>query len=168
MSQPKLVIKKGMFNIQGKVRACCNIHATVPADLRTKLEEHFLNEPLFKRAAYAASWPENALAIPAALAPHVSALLKNDACPEITVKTILAGQLFQGAGVWEMMSFEFVAKLAFDNFTALLEAVAEMGTDVTYQGTAAKLKDLESFSADTTAEVRALSKAAPDRGGLAA
>lgn len=152
MSQPKLIIKKGMFNIQGKVRACCNIQAFVTPELRAKLEENFLNEPLFKRAAYATTWPEGALAIPAAIAPHVSALLKNDACPEITVKTILAGQLHQGANVWEMMSFEFIGKLAFDNFTALTAAVAEMGSDVIYEGNGKISTDLTAFAADAAAD----------------
>lgn len=158
----KLVIRKGMFLIQGKVRACCNVQAIVDPSVRAILDEHFLAEPLFKRSAYSAAWPAGALAIPAALAPSLSALLKNDACPEITVKTLLAGQLHQGANAWEMMSFEFIAKLAFDNFLAIVEMAAEMGSDVVYAGNgvseivAAHDAETDKFDADTDAEIRAL------------
>jgi hypothetical protein len=159
MASPKLVIRKGVFLIQGKMRPCCSVQAIVSPEVRAVLEEHFQAEALFKRAAYSTTWPEGAIAIPAPLAPHVSALLKNDACPEITVKTILAGQLHQGASVWEMMSFEFIAKLAFDNFAAIVDAAAEMGTDVIFTGTGRSVTDLAQFEADTAAEIRALTPA---------
>ena len=154
MSSPKLVIRKGMFLIQGKVRACCSVQAFVSPDVLAVMEEHFLSEPLFKRAAYATGWPQGALSIPPALAPHVAALLKNDACPEISVRTILAGQLHQGANVWEMMSFEFVAKLAFENFVAICQSAAEMGKDLIYISAAGA--DVANFQADTHAEITAL------------
>ena len=51
--------------------------------------------------------------MPAALSPALATFLKNDACPEITVKTMLTGQLHQGSNIWEMMAFELIAKLAF-------------------------------------------------------
>ena len=152
-------MRKGMFLIQGKVRACCSVQAVVEPKVRAILDEHFLSEPLFKRSAYSGAWPAGALAIPAALAPHISALLKNDACPEITVKTLLAGQLHQGANVWEMMSFEFIAKLAFDNFAAMVQSISEMGSDVIYAGNGVVESDLGQFAADTAAEIRALTQA---------
>ena len=157
MSSPKLVIRKGMFLIQGKVRACCSVQAFVSPEALAVLEEHFMAEPLFKRASYAAGWPQGALAIPAAIAPHVQILMKNDACPEITVKTLLAGQLHQGANVWEMMSFEFIAKLAFENFFAICQSASEMGTDIVYMGAAGA--DIAQFKADTHAEMTALVEA---------
>ncbi len=159
MQPPKLVIRKGMFLIQGKVRPCCSVQVVVAPQVRAVLDEHFLAEALFKRAAYSGTWPEGAISIPGALAPHVSALLKNDACPEITVKTLLGGQLHQGANVWETMSFEFIAKLAFENFLALDRMIGEMGTDVVYTGVTAQSADLEQFQADTSAEIRMLSEA---------
>ncbi len=136
MSNPKLVIRKRMQFIQGKVRACCYVQAMVNPQLQGILEEHFVNEALFKRAAYSTSWPNGALAIPPELAPHVSTFLKNDACPEITVKTMLAGQMFQGANAWEMMCFEFISKLAFDNFAGLVRAVDELDRDIVFHGSA--------------------------------
>ena len=156
MASAKLIIRKGMFLIQGKVRACCNVQAIVDPKVRAILDEHFLAEPLFKRAAYLSAWPAGALPIPASLAPALSALLKNDACPEITVKTMLAGQLHQGANVWEMMAFEFIAKMAFDNFQAIVQTVSEMGTDVIYAGNGVIETEMSKFDADTAAEMRAL------------
>ncbi len=137
MAAPKLVIRKRMQFIQGKVRPCCWVQASVEPELRAVLDEHFLNEPLFKRAAYAQFWPEGALAIPAALAPSLNNFLKNDACPEITVKNLLQGQLHQGANAWEMMSFELVAKLAFENFLAIAAMATELNCDLVYEGAAA-------------------------------
>jgi hypothetical protein len=160
MAPAKLVIRKGMFLIQGKVRPCCSVQLVVSPQVRAVLDEHFLSEVLFKRAAYSSFWPEGAIRIPGALAPHVSTLLKNDACPEITVKTLLGGQLHQGTNVWETMSFEFIAKLAFENFLALDQLISEMGTDVIYNGTMAhQAADLELFKADTAAEVLELTQA---------
>jgi hypothetical protein len=150
-----LLIRKRMQFIQGKTRACCHVQAIVDPTLRGPLEEHFNNEALFKRAAYAVNWPKGAIQIPAALAPAVGALLKNDACPEITVKTMLAGQLYQGTGAADMMSFELIAKLAFDNLKAILETVADLDRDVIYTGW--QDANRAAFDADTAAELQALS-----------
>lgn len=130
----KLLIRKRMQFIQGKTRPCCFIQAFVEPDVQAVLEEHFLTDQLFKRAAYAASWPKGAIEIPAPLAPALSTFLKNDACPEITVKTLLAGQLHQGSNVWEMMAFELIGKLAFDNFLALCATVGDLKRDIYYEG----------------------------------
>lgn len=130
----KLLIRKRMQFIQGKTRPCCFIQAFVEPDVQAVLEEHFINDQLFKRAAYAATWPKGAVEIPAPLAPALTTFLKNDACPEITVKTILAGQLHQGSNVWEMMAFELIGKLAFDNFLALCATVGDIKRDVYYEG----------------------------------
>ena len=158
MPSPHLIIRKRMQLIQGKVRACCYVQAFVPADMQAVLEEQFLSEALFKRASYSASWPKGALAIPPAIAPSVAALLKNDACPEITVKTLLSGQLHQAANVWEMMSFEFIAKLAFENFMALARTAVELDHDIVYVSTETTTlpADLAAFEADTVAELSAL------------
>lgn len=131
----KLLIKKRMQFIQGKTRPCCYVQALVSdAEMVRVLEEHFLTEQLFKRAAYASSWPKGAIEVPAPLAPALSTFLKNDACPEITVKTILSGQLHQAGNIWEMMAFELIAKLAFDNFAMLCETVADLKRDIIYEG----------------------------------
>lgn len=138
MKAPHLVIRKQMQLIQGKVRPCCQLLARVEPRIQALLEEHFLSEPLFKRAAYATSWPKGAIEIPPALAPAMSAFLKNDACPEITVKTLLAGQLHQAANAWEMLCFELTGKLAFDNLLLLVAAAEELERVVIYHGLASE------------------------------
>ncbi|MEZ5900835.1 MAG: hypothetical protein AB7S74_03685 [Hyphomicrobium sp.] len=156
MSAAKLIIKKRMQFIQGKVRPCCYVQAVVDADVKAVLDEHFLTDQLFKRAAYAQSWPEGAIAIPAAIAPALGAFLKNDACPEITVKTLMSGQMHQGSNVWEMMAFELIAKLAFDNFVALCDTVADLGRDIVYEGSAS----MPSFDFSVEDAVQKLERAA--------
>jgi hypothetical protein len=157
MLSPKLIIRKRMQFIQGKMRPCCHVQAIVDPETRAKLEEHFLAEPLFKRSFYSTNWPDGAVPIPAALGPAMSQLLKNDACPEITVKTMLVGQLHQAANAWEMLSFELIAKLAFDNFRALAETAAELDRDVVYSGYGVSNHD--AFEAETLAELSALTNA---------
>jgi hypothetical protein len=154
MAHPKLVIRKRMQFIQGKTRACCFVQLMVEPNLQAQLEEYFINEALFRRAAYSAAWPSGALTIPAALSPHLSSFLKNDACPEITVRSLLGGQMYQGATTWEMMCFEFVAKLAFENFLGMAKTIGELSQDVVYSGEAAV--DVEAFEADTKSERRTL------------
>ncbi len=155
MAAPKLVIRKRMQFIQGKMRPCCWVQASVDPELRAVLDEHFLSESLFKRAAYAQFWPEGALRMPAALAPALNNFLKNDACPEITVKSLLQGQLHQGANAWEMMSFEFVGKLAFENFLAITAAAQELNGELVYEGAASAAPVV--FSADAAvAQLEAL------------
>jgi len=138
MAVAKLVIKKRMQFIQGKNRPCCFVQALVDPETQAVPEEHFRTDQLFKRAAYAQFWPKGAIEVPAALAPALATFLKNDACPEITVKTLMAGQLHQGANVWEMMAFELIAKLAFDNFLALCDTIADLKRDVIFEGSNAK------------------------------
>lgn len=159
MPSPKLVIRKRMQFIQGKTRPCCFVQAIVDDQVRAKLDEFFLGEALFKRSFYSMSWPEGAIQIPAALGPAMSQFLKNDACPEITVKTLLAGQMHQGSNVWEMMSFELITKLAFDNFCALLAMAGELDRNVVYPVAATAGADAENFVADTLAELQALGAA---------
>lgn len=149
-----------MLHIQGRMRPCCFVQAVVDPALQGVLEKYFLGEALFRRAAYSQSWPEGAAKIPPPLAPALSALLKNDACPEITVKTMLAGQMQQGATVWEMMSFELIAKVAFDNLVQLVATIAELDRDMFYAGALPAVELAADFEADTSAEIVALDAAA--------
>lgn len=132
MQPPKLLIRKGMVMIQGRNRPCIQVLAVVDPAIKAKLEESFGTENLFKRSAYSMGFPAGTpLPLPT-LAPHLAALIKNDACPEITVKTLLAGQLFQAQSVWEMKAFEYIACRAFDAFVDFTQAVIELGTETTY------------------------------------
>jgi hypothetical protein len=160
LTAPKLLIRKRMLHIQGRMRPCCFVRAVLDPALQSVLEKHFLAEALFRRAAYSQCWPEGTLKIPPSLAPSLSALLKNDACPEITVKTILVGQTLQGANAWEMLSFELIAKVAFDNLVQLVVAVTELERDVYYAGALPAVEVTADFEADTSAELVALDAAA--------
>ena len=169
MATPTLLIRKRMQHIQGRTRPCCFAQVILDDNMRSALTEHFANESLFRRAAYSTSWPKGALDIPAAIAPAVGAFLKSDACPEITVRTLLAGQLHQAANVWEMLSFEFVAKLAFENLLAVTTAIDEFGKDTIYLSQslasldAGAREQAESLAEAALAELRAINAA-----GLAA
>ena len=159
MIAPKLLIRKRMLHIQGRMRPCCFVQAIVDPAIQGVLEKHFLAEALFRRASYSTNWPEAAVKIPPSLAPALSALLKNDACPEITVKTLLAGQMQQGVNVWEMLSFELIAKVAFDNLVQLVATIIDLDRDLFYAGNA-PLMEIAEFEADTSAELQALGAAA--------
>lgn len=135
MAAAQLIIRKRMLLIQGKTRPCCHVQALVEPSVQAVIEEHFVTEPLFKRAAYAQSWPKGAIEPSPVIVPALNTFLKNDACPEITVKTMLAGQLHQGSNVWEMMAFELIAKLAFDNLLGLCETVLELDRELVFEGT---------------------------------
>lgn len=158
MTEPKLLVRKRLLVIQGKKRPTCFIQAVITPDQQAVLEEHFFNEALFKRASYSTSWPAGTVAIPAPIAPHVASFLKNDACPEITVKTMLAGQLYQGSSIWDTLSFELIAKVAFDNFCAILAASTELDREVLLSRAEVlcSAKPVADFDADTLLELRAL------------
>ena len=152
MPAPRLLIRKVMLNIQGRVRPCIQVQADVPPALVEKLSEHFLSENLFKRSSYSQGWPAGVPTPPPALAPHLTNFIKNDACPEITVKNLLTGQMHQCTGVWEMMAFEYVAQRAFDGLCTMMLSVAEIGVETTY---APLGSDLAAFAADMVADMAA-------------
>lgn len=132
MQPPKLLIRKGMVVVQGRNRPCIQVLAIVDAKLKAKLEELFASENLFKRSAYSNGFPASMPQPSGPLAPHVAMLLKSDACPEITVKTILSGQLHQANSVWEMKAFEYIAQRAFDSLVDFCVTVVELGRETTY------------------------------------
>ncbi len=132
MQPPKLLIRKGMVMIQGRSRPCIQVLAIVDPTVKARLEESFQGENLFKRSAYATGFPAGFPTPSASLAPHLGILMKSDACPEVTVKTILGGQLYQAGSLWEMKAFEFIARRAFDALVDLIETVLELGRETTY------------------------------------
>jgi hypothetical protein len=121
-----------MVVVQGRNRPCIQVLAIVDPALKTKLEDLFASENLFKRSAYSNGFPASMPQPTGPLAPHVATLLKSDACPEITVKTILQGQLLQASSVWEMKAFEYVAQRAFDSLVDFCATVVELGRETVY------------------------------------
>ena len=153
MAAPRLLIRKVMLNIQGRIKPCIQVQADIAPAMAAKLSEHFLQENLFKRSSYSQGWPAGVPTPNPALAPHLANFIKNDACPEITVKTILAGQMHQCQGVWELMAFEYVAQRAFDGLCAMMLATAEIGVETIYTPLGS---DLAAFAADLAADVTAV------------
>jgi len=165
MQTPRLLVRKAMMNIQGKTRPCIQVQASIDPAMAALLSEHFLAEVLFKRSSYASGWPAGAPLPSPSLAPHLGIFVKNDACPEITVKTILAGQMHQAATMWELLAFEYVAKRAFDSLVDLMASASELGTETRYL---APGTDLTLFAADAASETAAAPAAvAPRPQGMA-
>ena len=148
----RLLIRKGMVNIQGRNRPCVQVLAQLAPAMHTLLLENFGNENLFKRTTYQNGFPDGIPKPSPYLMPYLQAFLKNDACPEITVKSLLAGQLQQCQNIWEMMVFEYVAKRAFDALLDMIACAVELQTETIY---AAPGADALAFAADTAAELLA-------------
>lgn len=155
MQEPVLMIRKKVLNIQGRNRPCVQVQAIIDPAIQAILMEHFFNEPLFKRTMYQSGLPEGVVPPGPSLATHLSAFIRNDACPEIAVKTILAGQMYQASGIWEVIAFEYLAKRAFDSLVAMIVSVAELGSETYYSphGT-----DTANLAADFVAEKVAAAK----------
>ena len=163
MSAPRLLIRKAMINIQGRIRPCIQVQADIAPAMVAKLTEHFLSENLFKRSSYSQGFPAGVPTPAPSLAPHLNNFIKNDACPEITVKTLLTGQMHQCQGIWEVMAFEYVAQRAFDGLCSMMMSVAEVGVETVYAPIGS---DLAAFAADLAADMpavpAAIAIAAPD------
>lgn len=149
MQPPKLLIRKGMVNVQGRMRPCIQVLAKVSPEMEKMLNEHFKELNLFKRSAYASGFPPNVPEISASLQPHLTALMRSDACPEIAVKNLLAGQLFPAQTIWEMKAFEYIAQRAFDALIDVMMTMTELGREIVYQP---PVSEVLAFTADVAAE----------------
>lgn len=152
MSRPRLVIRKGMIDVNGKPKPAISVQAFLDPAVQEKLLEQFSTEILFKRAVYAQGFPAGTPVPSPAMAPALNAFLRNDACPEISVKSLLAGQMVQSNSIWDVVAFEFVAERAYDSLCELARAVAEFGREKCYFGRSPA--DLRAFEADAEAEAR--------------
>lgn len=144
MTTPKLLIRKGLIQVQGRTRPSIQVQAVVDERLAALLMEHFANDPLFKRTMFINGFGDGPGAPNRPLQPMMSGFLKNDACPEITVKTLLAGQTYQGNSLWDLGCFEYIARRAFDALLEMLAIARELGRETSYGG-----PDLAAIEADT-------------------
>ena len=160
MSVPTLTLVKRMVMIHGRVRPIIEVKAQIAAADQAFLLEHFHSEGLFKRTAYVSGFSDGGLQASPPLVRMLSHFVKNDACPEITVKTLLAGQKYEGSGIWDIMCFEFIAKRAFDALIELGDGVRGFAAPSAYLGFGVT-PDLAAFAADTAAECSAIAHAAP-------
>ena len=159
MTQPRLSITKSMQMIHGKLRPLVNVRAHIEPRAAAFLLEHFSNETLFKRTAYANGFTDGGLQASPPLSRMLANFIRNDACPEITVKNLMAGQKYEGTGMWDIQCFEFIAKRSFDGLTELAEGVQGFLAPAVYfghgatPGLASTLKDAASAMAATPAAV---------------
>ena len=158
MTTPHLSIIKSMQLAHGKVRPFIEVRAVIDPVARAFLLEHFHAETLFKRTAYANGFTDGGLQASPPLARMLANFIRNDACPEITVKTLTSGQKYEGAGLWDIQCFDFVAKRAFDGLLELASGVASFAAPATYLGfgnPGVLTPDLAAFAADTALEMAA-------------
>ena len=154
MTTPQLRIAKRMVMVHGRLRPVIEVVAAIDPVDQAALLEHFGHETLFKRTAYANGFADGGLQPTPALSRTLSTFLKNDACPEITVKTLLAGQKYEGQGLWDLLCFDYIAKRAFDALLELAEGTRGFGKADVYLGFAPST-DLAAFAADTALEMAA-------------
>lgn len=153
MTAPRLTIRKAMMDVGGKPKPVIQVQAIFEPALAARLIDMFGAEVLFKRAVYAQGFPAGTPVPTPGMAPALGAFLKNDACPEVTVKTLLAGQKLQTNSMWDVVAFEYIAKRSFDSLCEFAAGVAELGTEKHYFGP--DTADFVAFNADTAAELRA-------------
>jgi hypothetical protein len=154
MSAAHLSIKKYMAVAHGRNRPFIEVKAHVSPEAAKFLIETFPTEPLFKRQAYSNGFDDGGLPATPSLSRMLSGFVKNDACPEITVKTLIQGQKFEGTGVWDIQCFEFVAKRSFDALAELVAGIEGFGSTVAYAGHGVSTPaDVAAFHADTRLEM---------------
>ena len=132
MRAPVLKIRKKVLEVQGGMRPCVQVQAIIDDEVRKILEENFREVILFKRTMYATGMPDGTPMPEPALTPQLNNFIRNDACPEISVKSILSGQLHQAKDPWEVLCFEWIGKRAFDALVLMIICATEMGTETEY------------------------------------
>lgn len=155
-----LMISKSMRLAHGKLRPYVEVRAHIPEQAKAFLLEHFAAETLFKRTAYANGFTDGGLQPSPPLSRMLANFVRNDACPEITVKTLTSGQTYEGVNLWDILCFEFVAKRAFDSLLELAEGTAGFGIKQTYLGFSLEA-DRAVFAADTALEMASIPTAVP-------
>ncbi len=156
MSAPHLKLAKRFISIHGKMRPMIEVQAVIDVEAKAILLENFSNESLFRRTSYSNGFSDGGLQPSPALARQLGGFLKNDACPEVTVKTLLAGQKYEGSGLWDVLCFEFLAKRSFDTLIELAEGACGFGLARNYLGFGqADEPNVLEFPPDTATEMAA-------------
>lgn len=154
MTPQNLSITKTMRMLHGRLRPFIDVKAEIAPKALAFLLEHFPNENLFKRTAYANGFSDGGLQASPPLTRTLSNFVRSDACPEITVKTLTSGQRYEATGLWDMLCFEFVAKRSFDALAELAECAKGFAETDYYFGFDV-VPDMAAFEADTAAELAA-------------
>ena len=154
MTTQHLMISKSMRMVHGKLRPFIEVKAELDGRAKAFLLEHFASETLFRRTAYTNGFADGGLQPSPPLARMLSNFVRNDACPEITVKTLTAGQKYEGAGLWDIQCFDFIARRSFDALCELAAGASGFDKSETYAGFDAAA-DLAAFATDTALEMAA-------------
>ena len=148
MRAPVLKIRKKVLDVQGQNRPCVQVQALMDDKLKALLLEHFGAVTLFKRSMYPSGLPEGSVKPKPELACHFNSFLKDDGCPEISVKSILSGQLYQAKDPWGVLCFEFIGKRAFDALGLLTVCATELGTETEYTGNGSETLSVDATSSE--------------------
>lgn len=132
MHTPVLKIRKKVLQIQNQKRPCVQIQAIVDEASKEALLADFSEVVLFKRTMLATGIPDRLPQPEPMLFPQLANFVKDEGCPEISVKSILSGQMHQAKEPWEVLCFEWVGKRAFDSLLLMLICATEMGTETEY------------------------------------
>ena len=152
MNTQQLTISKSMRLAHGKLRPYVEVKANIPERTKALLLGHFAADTLFKRTAYANGFTDGGLQPSPPLSRMLANFVRNDACPEITVRTLTSGQTYEGANLWDVLCFEFVAKRAFDSLLELADNAAGFGVKQIYLGFGLEA-DRAGFTADTVLDM---------------
>ena len=131
---PHLAITKTMRTLHGRVRPFIEVRAHLEPRAQAFLVEHFSQEVLFKRSAYANGFADGGLQASPPLSRMLANFVRNDACPEITVKTLTNGQKYEGAVLWDIECFDFIARRSFDALVELAHSALTFETTRAYRG----------------------------------
>ena len=154
MTTQRLTIAKSMRMVHGKLRPFIEVKAELEPAAKAFLLEHFASETLFRRTAYTNGFTDGGLQASPPLARMLSNFVKNDACPEITVKTLTSGQKYEGAGLWDIQCFDFIAKRSFDALCELAAGTSGFEKPEIYAGFGLD-GNLAAFAADTALDMAA-------------
>lgn len=154
MRAPVLKIRKKVLDVQGHMRPCVQVQAIVDDEVRQILEQDFNETILFKRTLFSNGISDRFPQPEPMLFPLLTNFVKSDTCPEISVRSILSGQLYQAKDPWEVLCFEWIGKRAFDSMVLMMICATEMGTETEYApcGTDPLSDDAPGDAADTPAE----------------
>lgn len=167
MANRELHITKRLVQVQGRTKPQCEARAIIPASEAEVLVQHFGNEPLFKRTAYASGFEDGGYQPTPALTKMLANFVRNDACPEVLVKTLINGQRYEANTFWDILCFEFIARVGFDALLIMCDGVRSLDHKIVFvepqakAGLIAHTADLEAFEADLAAdEAKSLADAA--------
>lgn len=156
MATHELRIVNRLVQLPGKIKPVCEVKAIIPPAEAKILVDNFGNEPLFKRTSFATGFADCGYELSPSLQRTLANFVRNDACPEVLVKTMIGGQRFEGSTLWDILCFEFCVRLGFDALLELCRTVREFDQVHVYRGRDAEAAEVAGFIADAAHDQLAL------------